>query len=147
MIYDWIIDDNFTTLVKNVAIWFVAVILVILLIFIDLHYGVTKSKKNGDYEHSYGLSKTAKKLKDRLAIMLIALVFDALNPVFYYTELFPLPLISIGFAVFLVRIDYISVLEHLEVGERKKIREQPKEILDALREIKDIADEIKNITK
>ncbi|HLS12218.1 MAG TPA: phage holin family protein [Flavobacteriaceae bacterium] len=147
MIYDWIIDGVTTLALKNLLLWFALSTFVVFAAFIDLRLGVKKSKAEGNYTFSKGLERTLSKLNKRLTIMVIALIFDALNPVFYYTDFHPIPIVSIIFAVFLIRIEFISVLEHLEVGGRHKLRDQPKEILEILKEVKEIKNEVKDIIR
>ncbi|MBW3520419.1 holin [Flavobacterium sp. NKUCC04_CG] len=144
MIIDFL-NKNYESIVSQFTVVFVTWIIVILAIGIDLYFGIKKSKKLGVFKtHSFGLRRTSEKTVQYLGFMFFMLFGDFLNPIWAYFNLFQLPLLSIFGAIVLVYTEWKSVKENADEKFRIAIKNNPSEIIQFIRENKDLIEELKN---
>lgn len=143
MILDYI-NGNLQHLLMKVIIVFFTWFVVLVAIGIDLHFGIQKSKKEGDFVHSFGLRQTVKKTIYYMAFMLFMFLFDSINPLGLIHENFNvLPLASVLGAIVLVRTEFISVKEKSDQKYQRKIDKVAKELLEIAMKDEGILNKIK----
>lgn len=130
MVLDFI-NGNFSILKMKMMIVFFTWFVVCVAIGIDLYFGISKSKKEGVFEHSYGWRQTIKKTIYYLSFMLFMFLFDSINPLgLIHANFNILPLASILGCMVLLRTEFISVREKSEEKYQRKIDKVAKELLD-----------------
>ena len=137
-----ILNKDFEAIQRQLLIVFLAFIIVVLSIGIDLYFGIKKSKVQGVFMHSYGLRQTSKKTVEYMAFMLFMFFIDILNPLWVYANLVALPLFSIFGAIVLVYTEWKSVREKSSEKFRFAIKENPTEIVDFVLRNRDKIDDI-----
>jgi Bacteriophage holin family len=108
---------------------------VLVAILIDLYFGVKKSKALGEHTTSEGFRRSIQKFCYYYAMMVFALIFDALIPVSYYLA-FPLsvlPIVTLLCAVALVFTEAKSVREKGDAKLRRKTDASFREIIEVLK--------------
>jgi threonine/homoserine/homoserine lactone efflux protein len=139
-----LLNKNYDAIIMQLMLVFVAWMIVLLSIGIDLYFGIKKSKKKGVYTHSFGLRKTSEKSVQYLAFMFFMLFIDILNPLWAYVDFLPLPLLSIFGAIVLVYTEWKSVREKSNEKFRNDLGVNAKELLS---HIQDLKSEISNLKK
>ncbi len=129
-----IINQDYDKLLMQLTVVFIAWIIVIFAIGIDLYFGIQKSKKLAVYTHSYGLRKTSEKTVQYLAFMFFMLFLDVLNPVWVYINSTALPIASLFGAIVLVYTEWKSVKEKTEEKFRKSLATNPIEIINFIKD-------------
>lgn len=137
-----IINRDFDKLLMQLTVVFLAWIIVILAIGIDLYFGIQKSKKLQVYTHSYGLRKTSEKTVQYLAFMFFMLFLDILNPMWVYLKYTALPIASLFGAIVLVYTEWKSVKEKSEEKFRKSLATNPIEIINFIKDNRRLIREI-----
>ncbi|MDU1889525.1 MAG: phage holin family protein [Dysgonomonas sp.] len=115
-----------------VIIW----LMVAFAIAIDLLSGLSKAKERGEVHTSYGFRRTVSKAVLYYALMLFALMFDAIGMFIY-----PLPYITLVAAAFLIFIECKSILEKAHEKDRRILSKNLEDFIDILND-KDV---IKNL--
>ncbi|WP_418124239.1 phage holin family protein [Chryseobacterium sp. PTM-20240506] len=108
---------------------------VLLAILIDLYFGVKKSKALGEHTSSEGYRRSIQKFNYYYALLVFALIFDALLPISYYMP-FPLstlPIITLLGAVALIFTEAKSVREKGDAKLRRKTDASFRQIIDVLK--------------
>lgn len=140
-----IISRDYDKLLMQLTVVFVAWIIVIFAIGIDLYFGIQKSKKQKIYTHSYGLRKTSEKTVQYLAFMFFMLFLDILNPMWVYLKYTALPIASLFGAIVLVYTEWKSVKEKADEKFRRNLATNPIEIINFIKDnrrlIKEIMDQ------
>lgn len=129
-----IISRDYDKLLLQLTVVFLAWIIVILAIGIDLYFGIQKSKKLKVYTHSYGLRKTSEKTVQYLAFMFFMLFLDILNPMWVYIKHTALPIATLFGAIVLVYTEWKSVKEKSEEKFRKSLATNPIEIINFIKD-------------
>lgn len=137
-----ILNKDFEAIQRQLLIVFLAFIIVVFSIGIDLYFGIKKSKAQGIFTHSYGLRQTTKKTGEYMAFMLFMFFIDVLNPFWVYFDYVALPLFSIFGAIVLVYTEWKSVREKSSEKFRFAIKENPTEIVDFVLRNRDKIDDI-----
>lgn len=138
-----ILNKNYDAVVMQLSIVVLAWIIVLASIGIDLHFGIKKSRQLGVFKtHSYGLRKTSEKVVQYLAFMLFMFFIDVLNPVWAYFTFKAMPLATIFGAIVLVYTEWKSVREKADEKFRYAMKNSPTDILNFIRENKEIIDEL-----
>lgn len=137
-------NRNWDGVYSQLTIVFLTWIIVIAGIGIDLYFGIKKSRKEGVYIHSYGLRQTTEKTVTYLALMLLLLFVDILNPFFVYFDYVPLPLFSIFGAIVLTYTEYKSIREKTNEKFRNDFEGSARELMKLLKENKDYLNNLKN---
>lgn len=117
---------------------------VLLAILIDLYFGVRKSKALGEHTTSEGFRRSIQKFCYYYAMMVFALIFDALIPVSYYLA-FPLsalPIITLLCAVALVFTEAKSVREKGDAKLRRRTDATFRELLTVLKNKEEVLTEL-----
>ncbi|KUY29386.1 phage holin family protein [Elizabethkingia ursingii] len=107
---------------------------VLLAMLIDLYFGIKKSKKLGEHTSSEGFRRSIEKLCYYYAMLVFALIFDAIIPISYYLE-FPLsalPVVTLLFALALIFTEAKSVREKGDAKVRRKTDASLKQLLSIL---------------
>lgn len=130
MILDYI-NGLFDSIILKLIIIFFTWLVVLVAVGIDLVFGIKKSKKNGEFTHSFGLRQTVQKVVNYLAMMLFMLLFDSINPLGLIHQNFNvLPLASVIGCLILTWIEFISVREKSDQKYKRKIDKVAKELID-----------------
>ncbi|MVX36223.1 holin [Myroides sp. LoEW2-1] len=141
----YILDRDFDSILLQLLLVFIAWLMVIFSVGIDLHFGIKKSKKEGVYTHSYGLRKTSEKVVEYLAFMFFMLFLDVLNPLFAYFNITALPLMSVFGAIVLVYTEWKSVREKSDEKFRYALKRNPAELIKFVQENRELIEEIKKL--
>src|SRR5574344_1947467 len=104
------------------SFWF----FIVVACFIDLYFGIQKSKKLADFKtNSYGLRETIKKIMQYWAFMTFALMLDfglsgllLIKDQYPVLKLFEIPIVSFLVFVFVVATEYFSVKENIEAVKK-----------------------------
>lgn len=103
------------------AIWkaLFAYVIVLCAVIADLWSGISKSKANGMYVHTYGIDRTLDKLRKRYNLLLSFSLVDALIII---SEINPsnIPYATIGAAIIMVIVEIKSIFEKDEDKGRYK---------------------------
>lgn len=142
-----IVTGEFHKLLIQMYVVFLAWLIVVLAIGIDLHFGIKKSKQNGLFVHSYGLRQTSSKVVQYLALMAFFLFIDVLNPFWIYFEYQSMPLLSVFGAIVLTYTEYKSVREKTDEKFREDFDGNAKELYKFIMENKDYLENLKAKTK
>lgn len=110
-----LLEGNYSELKVLLGIIGIMWLLVALAIVIDLVSGVRKAKERGEARTSYGFKQTVNKVVFYYAFMLFALMFDCIGMFFY-----PLPIITLVAAAFLIFIECKSVFEKAHEKDKRK---------------------------
>ncbi|MFA7448743.1 MAG: holin [Weeksellaceae bacterium] len=137
-----IVLGDFDKLLTQIYVVFLAWLIVILAIGIDLYFGIKKSKQTGLYVHSYGLRQTSKKTVQYLSFMFFFFFIDVLNPFWVYFDYQSMPLLSIFGAIVLTYTEYKSVREKSDEKFRNDFDGNAKELYKLLKENKDFLKEL-----
>lgn len=147
MILDYI-NGDLSGLWLKVQIVFMAWGMILLAIFIDLHYGTRKSKAAGEYIHSEGLRRTVTKISQSFTMMVFMLIFDVLNPIgLIWTPGKAIPLFTIIAAIGLVWIEFRSVREKADQKFRRKTSRAASDIVGVLVKDEKLVEIIKDTFK
>jgi len=128
------------------AIWLkmfvvsVAWSLVLLSMLIDLYFGIKKSKALGEHTNSKGFRRSIEKFCYYYAMLVFALIFDAIIPISYYLE-FPssaLPIITLFCASALIFTEAKSVREKGDDKARRRTDKTLKDMLNLLEKREDL---------
>lgn len=139
-----IVTGEFYKLIIQLYVVFLAWVIVVLAIGIDLYFGIQKSKKNGLFVHSYGLRQTSSKVVQYLALMAFFLFIDVLNPFWIYFEYQSMPLLSIFGSIVLTYTEYKSVREKTDEKFREDFDGNAKELYKFIMENKDYLQDLKS---
>lgn len=132
MVLDYL-NHDFGSLFTKLYVAFFTWLIVLIGIGIDLFHGTKKSKAIGEYIHSYGLRQTVQKVINYLSMMLFMLLFDSINPLGQFLEVFRvLPMASIIGALVLTWIEFKSVREKADEKFRRKTTKATREILEII---------------
>lgn len=138
-----IVLGDFDKILTQIYVVFLAWLIVIMAIGIDLYFGIKKSKETGLYVHSYGLRQTSKKTVQYLSFMFFFFFIDVLNPFWIYFDYQSMPLLSIFGAIVLTYTEYKSVREKSDEKFRNDFDGNAKELYKLLKENKDILKDFK----
>lgn len=145
MISDFI-DGNYEVILLKIYAIFLLVMAVVFSAVIDLIFGVRKAKKLGEYRNSELYRRSVTKGLTYLALMAFGALLDFANPLQEAQfVLFKAPLVSAGFAICLIRIEYISVKEKAENKLRRRIEQQRKDATKNLDTLMDLMDKMNNL--
>lgn len=137
-----ILNKDYEALIVQLSIVFLAWIIVVFAVGIDLYFGIKKSKENGVFTHSFGLRKSSEKVVQYLAFMTFMLFADILNPFWIYFAYTATPLASIFGAIVLVYTEWKSVKEKADEKFRYAIKNNPIDIINFIKENRQLIDEI-----
>ena len=138
-----IVTGEYHKLLIQMYIVFLAWLIVVLGIGIDLYFGIQKSKQNGLFVHSYGLRQTSSKTVQYLALMAFFLFIDVLNPFWIYFDYQSMPLLSVFGAIVLIYTEYKSVREKTDEKFREEFDGNAKELYKFIMENKDYLTDLK----
>lgn len=105
---------------------------VIIAVSVDLYHGIRKSKKHGEFTHSYGLRKTVEKTVSYLTFMLFMLIADVIMSLATSTllpfGLAALPMFNIVGALVLTYNEWVSVREKSDQKMLNRINKSGSEL-------------------
>lgn len=143
-----VLNKNYDAIVMQLIVVVLAWVIVVASIGIDLHFGIKKSRDLGVFKtHSYGLRKTSEKVVQYLAFMLFMFFIDVLNPLWAYITFKALPLATIFGAIVLVYTEWKSVKEKADEKFRYAMKNSPSDIINFIRENKELIDEFSKFQK
>ncbi|MGC4130239.1 MAG: phage holin family protein [Bergeyella sp.] len=135
-----LLKHDYDTLWLKLFIVFGAWACILVAMFIDLYFGIKKSKEIGEHTTSEGLRRSVHKVVYYYSMMTFALLFDALNPLTFYLP-FPLsivPVITVIFAMALIYTEAKSVREKAEHKLRRRTDASVKELIELFRSREDL---------
>lgn len=112
---------------------------VLVAILIDLFFGIRKAKKVNEIRSSEGYKRSFEKSVMYYAVMVFALLFDALLPISFLFS-FPLsaiPFITIFAATAIILTEFKSVCEKAEDKVRRKTEASAMQIIELLKNKED----------
>ncbi|NDV69269.1 phage holin family protein [Dysgonomonas sp. 25] len=136
------LSGDSTTLRTQLAIVGIMWLFVAIAIIIDLISGVRKAKERGEVRTSYGFKQTVNKAVLYFAFMLFAFMFDCIGMFFY-----PLPIVTLIAAAFLIFIECKSVFEKANDKDKRKFNRSLNELVTLLENRDDLLKAISEITK
>lgn len=142
-----IIEQDWDALLLQFLIILIDCVAVIIAMGIDLYFGIQASKKNGGFIRSKGLQISTQKLVRYLSVMMLMIVLDVINPLFVYLELQPIPVFSFLGAFVLIYTEYKSIKEKFDDDFQKELQDNAMEILNFVKNNKELIEQLKNNKK
>lgn len=142
-----IIEQDWDSLMLQFLIILIDCVAVIIAMGIDLYFGIQVSKKNGGFIRSKGLQISTQKLVRYLSVMMLMIVLDVINPLFVYLDFQPIPVFSFLGAFVLIYTEYKSIKEKFDDDFQKELQDNALEILNFVKNNKELISQLKNNIK
>lgn len=115
-------------------------------VFLDLYFGIKKSKQSGQKTNSYGMRKTFEKLTFYYALLFLCFCGDDVNPLGRYFEILSIPVISIMLTIAFLFTEGLSIREKANQKQRKMVDKSIAQLMNIIIKNKDLIEELKEKT-